>query len=60
MKVLKYVAFVLGVATMVLAVICRVLTPGNVLFGLAGLTYLRLTVAMLLFALTFHFLFPER
>ncbi|UCF70274.1 MAG: hypothetical protein JSW49_08760 [candidate division WOR-3 bacterium] len=60
MKVLKYVAFVLGVVTMVLAVICRLLTPGNVLLGLAGLTYLRLTVAMLLFALTFHFLFPER
>jgi len=60
MRVLKYVAFVAAVCTIVLGVICRLLTQSNILFGFAGVTYLRLTVTMLLFALTFHFLFPER
>lgn len=60
MRVIKYVALVVALVTMVLGIICRLLTPANSLFGFAGLTYLRLTATMLLFALTFHFLFPER
>ncbi len=60
MKVFKYVALAAALVTIVMGVVSRVLTPGNVLLGLGGITYLRLTVTMLLFALTFHFLFPER
>lgn len=60
MRAVKYVALAAAIVTIVLGIICRLMTPGNVLFGFAGLTYLRLTITMLLFALTFHFLFPER
>ncbi|UCD06398.1 MAG: hypothetical protein JSV98_03990 [candidate division WOR-3 bacterium] len=60
MKVFKYVALAAACVVMLMGVISRVFTPENILFGLGGITYLRLTVAMLLFALTFHFLFPER
>lgn len=57
MKNLKYVAFVIALITMVLAVVARLFLPEKVLFGLAALTYLRLTITMLLFSLAFHFLF---
>ncbi|MBE0432189.1 hypothetical protein IBX73_01845 [candidate division WOR-3 bacterium] len=60
MKQIKYLALAVALITIILGVVSRVLMPGNVLFGLGGLTYLRLTVVMLLFALTFHFLFSER
>ena len=60
MRVIKYAALAAAIFTIALGVICRLLMPGNILFGFAGVTYLRLTVTMLLFALTFHFLFPER
>jgi hypothetical protein len=60
MKVFKYVALVLALIVIVLGMICRVFMQNNILFGLGAITYLRLTVVMLLFALTFHFLFPER
>lgn len=56
---LKYVAFVIALITMVLAVIARLFLPEKVLFGLAALTYLRLTITMLLFSLAFHFLFTK-
>lgn len=59
MKNLKYVAFVIALITMVLAVIARLFLPEKVLFGLAALTYLRLTITMLLFSLAFHFLFTK-
>lgn len=59
MKIFKYVALVAALVTIILGVICRVFTPSNILFGLGAITYLRLTGIMLLFALTFHFLFPE-
>lgn len=59
MKNLKYVAFVVAVITMVLAVIARLFMPDKALLGLAALTYLRLTITMLLFALVFHFLFTK-
>jgi len=59
MKIFKYVALILAVAMIILGVICRVFMPNNILFGLGAITYLRLTVVMLLFALSFHFLFPE-
>ncbi len=60
MRVFKYIALAGAVATIVLGVVCRVFTPNNILFGLGGITYLRLTAVMLLFALTLHFLLPER
>jgi galactitol-specific phosphotransferase system IIC component len=60
MKQIKYLTLAVALITIILGVVSRVLLPGNVLFGLGGLTYLRLTVVMLLFALTFHFLFSER
>ncbi len=60
MRRVKYAALAAAVLTMLMGVVCRLLTPSNVLFGFAGVTYLRLSVTMLLFALTFHFLFPER
>jgi uncharacterized membrane protein len=60
MRVFKYIALVAALVTIILGIVCRVLTPDNILFGLGGVTYLRLTVVMLLFALTFHFLLPER
>jgi hypothetical protein len=59
MKVFKYVALAAACVMIVMGVVSRVLTPDNVLLGLGGITYLRLTITMLLFALTFHFLFPE-
>ena len=58
-RIFKYIALVAAIVTIVLGVICRVVTPNNILFGLGGVTYLRLTAVMLLFALTLHFLFPE-
>ena len=60
MRPVKYAALVAAVVMMLMGVVCRLLTPNNILFGFAGVTYLRLTVTMLLFALTFHFLFHER
>ncbi len=60
MRVFKYIALAGAVATIVLGIACRVFTPNNILFGLGGITYLRLTAVMLLFALTLHFLLPER
>jgi hypothetical protein len=48
-----------AVAAIILGIVCRIFTTNNILFGLGGITYLRLTVVMLLFALTFHFLLPE-
>lgn len=57
---MKYLAFIVAVVMIVFGVVARVLTPDNVLLGLGGLTYLRLTVVMILFALTFHFLFGDR
>lgn len=60
MRIFKYVAFVLAVVMIILGIVCRVFLPYNMLFGLGAITYLRLTVVMLLFALSFHFLFPER
>lgn len=60
MKVFKYAALAAALVMILMGVASRVLTPGNVLLGLGGITYLRLTITMLLFSLTFHFLFPER
>ncbi|MCK4252659.1 hypothetical protein KAX97_14515 [candidate division WOR-3 bacterium] len=60
MKNLKHVALIIGVISIILAVIARIFLPGKVLFDLAAITYLRITVTMLLFALTFHFLFGEK
>jgi len=59
MKNLKYVAFVISIITMVIAVIARLLLPEKIFLGLAALTYLRLTITMLLFSLACHFLFAK-
>jgi hypothetical protein len=60
MKNLKYVALMFSLISIVLAVIARIFLPGKTLFDLAAITYLRITVTMLLFSLTFHFLFGEK
>ncbi|UCG92508.1 MAG: hypothetical protein JSV97_02000 [candidate division WOR-3 bacterium] len=57
---LKYIAFIVSIISILLALIARFFFPGKALFGLAALTYLRFTMTMLLFALVFHFLFPEK
>jgi hypothetical protein len=60
MSRLKYVALIVGVISILLALVARFFLPGKALFGLAALTYLRFTITMLLFSITFHFLFPEK
>ncbi len=60
MRNIKFVCLGLGIISIILAVIARVFLPGKVLLGLASITYLRLTITMLLFTLTFHFLFAEK
>jgi len=60
MTKLKYIASLIGIISIVLGLVARFFLPGEALFGLAALTYLRFTVTMLLFALVFHFLFPEK
>lgn len=60
MKMLKFLALILGIITMLLAVIARLAMPDKALLGLASLSYLRLTGVLLLFALAFHFLFPDK
>ena len=60
MKNIKFVCLGLGIVTIILAVIARIFLPGKVLLGLASITYLRLTMTMLLFALTFHFLLADK
>ena len=60
MKNLKFVALILGIITMLLAVVARIFLPEKILFGLGAITYLRLTVTMLLFAIVFHLLFQEK
>lgn len=59
MEKLKYIALIIAVISIILAVVTRAFLPGKVLFGLAALTYLRFTIAMLLFTLAFHFLFGK-
>jgi len=59
MKNVKFLFLGFGIVSILLAVIARIFLPGKVLFGLASITYLRLTITMLLFTLTFHFLFAD-
>jgi uncharacterized membrane-anchored protein len=60
MKNLKFIALITAMVMIVLAVIARVFLPSKILFGVHTLTFLRVTVIMLLFALTFHFLLKEK
>ncbi len=60
MKNLKHLALIIALISMILAVVARIFLPYKVIFGLAALSYLRLTMTFLLFALVFHFLFPEK
>jgi hypothetical protein len=59
MKNLRFAALLCAVILMILGIIARLFMPGKVLFELGALTYLRLTIAMLLFAITFHLVFNE-
>jgi hypothetical protein len=59
-KQIKYIPFVIAIVGMICAIVARIFLPGKMLFGLAALTYLRITITMLLFAITFHLLFPEK
>jgi hypothetical protein len=60
MRGIKYLALIVGIITMICAVVARIFLPDKMLFGLAAISYLRITITMLLFALTFHFLFQEK
>lgn len=60
MTKLKYIAFIVSIISILLALIARFFLPGKALVGLAALTYLRFTMTMLLFTLALHFLFPEK
>lgn len=57
MKNVRFLALGGAVVTIVLGIIARVALPGGALFTLGAVTYLRLTIVLLLFAMTFHFLF---
>ena len=59
MKSIKYIVLLIAIISFVVAVCVRFFLPQQVLFGLAPLTYLRITITMLLFAITFHFLFQQ-
>jgi len=60
MKILKFIALIIAVISIVIAVLSRFFLPGKALLGLGALTYLRFTITMLLFAITFQLLFPEK
>jgi hypothetical protein len=59
-KQIKYIPFIIAIVGMIGAIVARIFLPGKVLFGLAALTYLRITITMLLFAITFHLFFSEK
>ena len=53
MKFLAYISGIIGIISIVLAVITRLFLPYKMLFGMAALTYLRFTNTMLLFTIVF-------
>jgi hypothetical protein len=53
MKLLAYISGIIGIISIVLAVIARLFLPYKMLFGMAALTYLRFTNTMLLFTIVF-------
>jgi hypothetical protein len=55
MRILKHIALLVACLTMLIAIIARLFFPDKVFLGLAAVSYLRLTVVMLLFSLVFHF-----
>jgi hypothetical protein len=59
-KQIKYIPFIIAIVGIICAIVARIFLPGKMLFGLAALTYLRITISMLLFTITFHLLFPEK
>ncbi|KPK70032.1 hypothetical protein AMJ87_09470 [candidate division WOR_3 bacterium SM23_60] len=59
MKILQKVALLFGCITIILGVIARLFFPYKLLFGLGAITYLRLTVVMLLFSVAFYFAHKE-
>jgi len=59
MRILKYITLLISIISIILAVAARILAGHRPLFGLVSIAYLRITITMLLFTLTFHFLFPE-
>ena len=52
-------ALFLACITMVLSVVARVFFPFKILLGLGAITYLRLTITLLLFSLAFHFAYKS-
>lgn len=54
MKILQKIALLLGCITIILGVIARLFFPWKILFGLAAITYMRLTIIMLLFSIAFY------
>lgn len=55
MKMLQKIALLLGCITIILGVVARLFFPEKILFGLGAITYLRLTIVMLLFSIAFYF-----
>lgn len=53
MKMLAYISGIIGIISIVLAVVARLFLPYKMLFGLAAITYLRFTNTMLLFTIVF-------
>lgn len=50
---LAYISGIIGIISIVLAVVARLFLPYKMLFGLAAITYLRFTNTMLLFTIVF-------
>ncbi len=50
---LAYISGIIGIISIVLAVVARLFLPYKMLFGMAAITYLRFTNTMLLFTIVF-------
>ncbi len=55
MKILQKVALLFACITMILGIVARLFFPVKIMFELAAVTYLRLTMVMLLFSIAFYF-----
>ena len=54
MKMLQKVALLFACITLILGVVARLFFPFKMMFELAAVTYLRLTMVMLLFSIAFY------
>ena len=54
MKMLQKVALLFACITLILGVVARLFFPDKIMFELGAITYLRLTMVMLLFSIAFY------